>query len=168
MKDAMYCTCSSEPRANAILVHLRNSGFSNEISVFLQDRSDTSEITLQENAVRGAEIGLVAGALVALMVPGLGPVLALGPLLAAFSGAAAGGVVGGMIGVTGAFKPLGLPEESADRLHFRVAAGDILIGVHTDDPIALEKAYMIFISEGAVHTYDSRKAVPKEKMRRSA
>jgi hypothetical protein len=156
MKDAMYCLCSSEPRANAILVHLRNSGFGMEISVFLQDRKDTKEIAPHENAVHGAEIGVVAGALVALLVPGIGAVLALGPLLAVFNGAVAGGVVGGMIGVTGAFKPLGLPDELADRLHSRVVAGDILIGVHTDDPIALEKARGIFTSEGAEHIYDSR------------
>jgi hypothetical protein len=58
MNDAMYCLCSSEPRANAILVHLRNAGFGLEISVFLQDRRDTKEIAPQENAVRGAEIGI--------------------------------------------------------------------------------------------------------------
>jgi hypothetical protein len=162
MKEAMYCSCSSEPRANAILVHLRNAGFGSEISVFLQDRADTKEISPQENAARGAGIGVVAGALVALLIPGLGPVLALGPLLAMFNGAVAGGVVGGLIGGTGALKPLGLPDELADRLHRQLSAGDILIGVHTDDPIALEKASRIFKSEGADHIYDSREGVTQD------
>jgi hypothetical protein len=162
MKDAMYCICTSQPRANAILTHLRNDGFGTEISVFLHDRADTKEIAPHENAVRGVEIGVVAGALVALLVPGLGPVLAIGPLLAMFNGAIAGGVVGGMIGGTGVFKPLGLPEAVADRLHSRVSAGDILIGVHTDDPPSLEKARRIFNSEGAEHIYHSRQPVPLE------
>ena len=118
----------------------------------------------QENAVRGAEIGLVAGALVALLVPGLGPALALGPLLAMFNGAVAGGVVGGLIGGTGAFEPLGLPDELADRLHRQVSEGDILVGVHSDDPLALEKAQKIFESEGAEHIYDSRQ-VAREPVR---
>ena len=127
--------------------------------MFLQNRGDTKEIAPQENAVHGAEIGLVAGALVALLVPGLGPVLALGPLLAAFNGAVAGGLVDGMIGATGAFTPLGLPDELSERLLSRLSAGDILIGVHSEDPVALEKALGIFTSEGAEHIYDSRKEV---------
>jgi hypothetical protein len=159
MNDAMYCTCSSEPKANAILVHLRNAGFGQEISVFLRNRDDTKNIATQENAVHGAEIGIVAGSLVALLVPGIGPVLALGPLLAAFNGAVAGGVIGGMIGGTAAFKPLGLPDDLAERLHERANAGDILIGVHSEDSAALEKAFGIFNSEGAEHIYDSRKTL---------
>jgi len=147
------------------LVHLRNDGFGTEISVFLQNRGDTKEMTPQENAVRGAEVGLVAGALVALLVPGLGPVLAVGPLLALFNGAVAGGVVGGMIGGTGAFKPLGLSHELSDRLHRGISAGEILIGVHTDDPIALEKAYRIFKLENAEHIYDTRQTAGQEAVR---
>ena len=159
MNDVMYCTCSSEPKANAILVHLRSAGFGHEISVFLQNRGDTKDIATQENAVHGAEIGLVAGSLVALLVPGLGPVLALGPILAAFNGAVAGGIIGGMIGGTAALKPLGLPDDLVERFHSRASAGDILIGIHSDDPAALEKAFGIFKSEGAEHIYDSRKAL---------
>ena len=159
MNDTMYCTCSSEPKANAILVHLRNAGFGLEISVFLQNRGDTKDIATQENAVHGAELGLVAGSLIALLVPGLGPVLAMGPLLAAFNGAVAGGIIGGMIGGTAAFKPLGLPDDLAERLHSRASTGDILIGIHSEDPARLEKAFGIFTSEGAEHIYDSRKAL---------
>jgi hypothetical protein len=161
MNDAVYCTCSSEPRANAILVHLRNAGFGLEISVFLQNRGDTKDIATHENAVHGAELGILAGSLVALLIPGLGPVLAMGPLLAVFNGAVAGGIVGGMIGGTAAFKPLGLPDDLAERLHSRASAGDILIGVQSKDPAALEKAFGIFNSEGvgAENIYDSRKTL---------
>src|SRR5215510_4696506 len=127
MSKAVYCLCTSEPRANAILTGLRNAGFSSsEISVLLHDRSDTRNMSLKENAVRGAEIGGVVGALLALTVPGIGPALAVGPIVAAFSGAMAGGAVGGLVGGSGAFKPSGLPDEVAERLRHRVTQGDIL------------------------------------------
>jgi len=153
--NAVYCLCSSEPRANAILTHLRNEGFkSSEISVLLQ-RTDTRDISLKEDAVRGAKIGSVVGALLALTVPGIGAVVALGPLLAALGGATAGGVVGGLVGGAGALnlKPLGLPEEIAQRLENGVTKGAILIVVHTDDLNRLRTAEGFFKSEGADQIY---------------
>src|SRR5215467_286694 len=156
MSNAVYCSCSSEPQANAILTHLRNAGFGSEISVFLKNRSDTKEMSLKENAVRGVEVGSVVGALVSLAVPGIGPALAIGPILAALSGAAAGGAVGGLIGGTGAFTPLHLPEEIVDRIHHEVKGGNILIAVHSDDPEKLSQALAIFRMEDADEIYDSR------------
>jgi len=138
------------------LTDLRNAGFGLEISVFLHDRKDTKDISTQENAIRGAGFGSVIGALVALAVPGLGPALVAGPLIAIFNGAAAGGIVGGLIGGTGAFKPLGLPDDVTERLHERVREGGILIAVHSPEPVALEKALSIFKSESAEEIYDSR------------
>jgi len=157
MTDSVYCSCSSESQANTILTHLRNDGFGQEISVFLQDRSDTKDISLKENAIRDAGIGGVIGAFVSLTVPGLGPVLAIGPLLGVLNAAIAGGVIGGLIGGTGALKPLGLPNDVAERLHHQFSEGNILISVHSSDPQQLEKALAIFKSEGATEIYDSRK-----------
>ena len=154
MRDAVYCMCSSEPQANAILTHLRSAGFSSEISVLLQERSPTKNISVKEDAMRGAKLGSLAGALLALTVPGLGVTLALGPILAILGGAAAGGAVGGLAGGSGAFKPLGLPEPIAQRLHSRVGSGDILIAVHTDDNYERETALRIFRAEGADEIYD--------------
>jgi hypothetical protein len=139
------------------LTHLRNSGFGQEISVFLKNRTDTKDISLQENAIRDAGIGSVVGALVSLMVPGLGPVLAIGPLVTILGGAAAGGAVGGLIGGTGAFKPLNLPDDVATHFHQEVKNGNILIAVHSDNGAQLESALMIFRSEGATDIHDSRK-----------
>jgi len=157
MTESVYCACSSELQANAILTHLRNDGFGHEISVFLQDRSDTKDISLKENVFRGVGIGGVIGALASLAVPGLGPVLAIGPILGILNGAAAGGVIGGLIGGTGAFKPLGLPEEVSERLHHHFTEGNILIAVHSDDPVKLENALTIFRTENATEIYDPRK-----------
>jgi len=155
MPDAVCCLCSSESQANAILTHLRNAGFGSEISVLLQDRSDTRDISVRENAVRGAEIGSVAGAVLALTIPGIGAALAIGPLAAALGGAAAGGAIGGLAGGSGAFKPLGLPSEAEDRLHRRIIDGDILIAVHSKDPHDLRRAAEIFRAEGAESIYPS-------------
>ena len=158
MSNAVYCSCSSESQSNAILVHLRNSGFSSEISVFLKNRSDTKDMSMKEDAVRGAEIGGVVGALVTLAVPGIGTALAIGPIMAALGGAAAGGAVGGLMGGTGAFKPLHLPKEVADRIAHEVNEGKILIAVHSDDSQKLSQALAIFRSENAEEIFDSRQA----------
>jgi len=156
MTNSVYCACSSETQANAILTHLRNDGLGPEISVFLQDRSDTKDMSLKENAIRGAGIGGIVGALVALAVPGLGPVLALGPLLGALNGAAAGGVVGGLLAGSGGLKPLNLPEAVEQRIKHHFGEGDILISIHSTEPLHLSKALSIFRSEGATGIYDSR------------
>jgi hypothetical protein len=161
MTDAVYCLCSSEPQANAVIVHLRNAGLGPELSIFLHDRTDTKEISLKENAVRGAGIGSVLGGLVSLAIPGIGPALAIGPILAiingAAAGAAAGSVVGGLLGGTGALKPMGLPEDVEAHFHERVSGGEILIAVHSSDPSHLDAALNVFKSEGATDVHDSRK-----------
>jgi hypothetical protein len=154
MTEAVYCLCSSEPQANAILQHLRNAGFSSEISVLLQERAPTRNISVKEDAFRGAKIGSVVGALLALTVPGIGVALVVGPLLAALGGAAAGGAVGGLAGGSGAFKPLGLPDEVSRRLQNRISAGDILIAVHSHDPDERKTAARIFKAESAEEIYD--------------
>jgi hypothetical protein len=154
MTDGVICICTSEPQANAILQHLRNAGFSSEISVLLQEKAETRNISVKEDAVRGAKIGSAAGALLALAVPGIGAALAVGPILALLGGAAAGTVVGGLAGGSGAFKPLGLPEDVSRRLHSRIGEGDILIAVHTNDPVELETAARIFRAEEAEEIYE--------------
>jgi len=157
MTDAVYCLCSSEPQANAVIIHLRNAGLGSDLSIFLHDRTDTKDISLKENAIRGAGIGSVLGGLVSLAVPGIGPALAIGPILAIINGAAAGGVVGGLLGGTGALKPMGLPEDVEAHFSQKVSNGEILIGVHSSDPVHLDTAMNIFKSEGATDIHDSRK-----------
>jgi len=145
----VYCFCPSEPQANAILTALRNAGFGSEISVDLKNRSDTRDISLKENALRGAGIGSILGASVGLIVSGVGPVLALGLL----AGAVAGGVVGGLVGGAGGLEPLELPQEVHDRLH-RLKDGAILISIHSDEPAKLRKATHIFRELGGEDIYE--------------
>ena len=143
-----------EHRANAILTALRGAGFNKEISVVIGDRAESRDMSVKEDAVRGAKLGIVAGALIALTLPGIGEVLVLGPLLAALAGAAAGGAVGGLAGGSGAMGRVGLPEDISKRFHEGVARGQILIAVHTDSPAKRHTALSIFRAEGGEYIYE--------------
>jgi hypothetical protein len=156
MKDTVYCLASSEPQADTILTHLRNLGFSaHEVSVVMRNKQDTRDISMKEDAIRGAEKGaLVGGALSALAVtaislPILGPLAITGPILAGLGGAVAGGVVGGLAGGTGALTGIGIPENKIPHLKNRLDQGGILIAVHSDNPARLDTALRVFKSEGA-------------------
>src|SRR5262249_56040370 len=84
-------------------------------------------------AVAGGALGGVAGWLAGigtLAIPGVGPLIAAGPILAALSGVAAGAAVGG---VTGALVGYGIPEYEAKIYEGKVREGNILLSVHTDD-----------------------------------
>jgi outer membrane lipoprotein SlyB len=77
----------------------------------------------------GGTLGLLAG-VGALAIPGLGPFIAAGPIMAALSGAAAGAAAGGL---TGALVGLGIPEYEAKQYESKLKEGNLLISVHTDD-----------------------------------
>jgi hypothetical protein len=160
MENAVYCMASTEPQANEILTHLRNLGFSaSEISVLLKAK-DTRNISVKEDAIRGAATGGLAGGilgalagLTALAVPVLGPMLVAGPILSALGGAAVGGVVGGLAGGSGALTHIGIPERDAARLEQRLNDGGILIAVHSTDPARRDRAVRVFKSAGADEIY---------------
>lgn len=158
MANGIYCLSSDEHRANAILTALRGAGFSSEISVLIENHAESRDMSVKEDAVRGAKVGSVVGALLALTIPGLGPALAIGPLVAMMGGAAAGGVVGGLAGGSGALGGVGLPKAVERRIHQGVTEGDILISVHTDDPEKRQRVLDIFRSENPEYIYEERKA----------
>ena len=81
-----------------------------------------------------------------LAIPGLGPFIAAGPIMAALSGAAVGATVGG---VTGGLIGLGMPEYEAKMYEGKLKDGKILISVHTDDNAEQDKAKTIFKNAGA-------------------
>jgi hypothetical protein len=163
MKDTVYCLASSEPQANEVLTHLRNLGFSaSEISILLKDKK-TKNISVKEDAIRGARKGGIAGGvlgalagLTALSIPALGPLLVSGPLLAAMGGAAVGGVVGGLAGGSGALTHIGIPEDHTPRLEQKIHDGAILIAVHSDNPVRLDRALRLFKSSGADEVFGDR------------
>jgi hypothetical protein len=81
-------------------------------------------------------LGLLVG-LGALAIPGLGPLLAAGPIVAALAGFGAGGAVGGMVG---ALVGLGIPEYEAKRYEGHIKAGGILLSVHCRTDAQIERA----------------------------
>jgi hypothetical protein len=95
--------------------------------------------------VTGGILGLLAG-VGALAIPGLGPFIAAGPIMAALSGAAVGaaggGVIGGLVG-------LGIPEIEAKRYDEKLKKGNYLVAVHTDESEDVDRAEEIFKAAGA-------------------
>jgi len=96
-------------------------------------------------AVIGGGLGWLAG-IGALAIPGLGPLIAAGPIVAALAGAGAGGVLGGL---TGALVGMGIPEYEAKRYEGRVKEGGILLSVHCDDSNWTKRAKEILERTGA-------------------
>lgn len=147
----VYAIVNSQAQAARIVDNLVNSGFStNDISVLFPDKDSTHEFSHEKNtkapegAVAGAStggllgggLGLLAG-IGALAIPGVGPLIAAGPLLAALSGAAVGASVGG---IAGGLIGLGIPELEAKRFENRISDGNILISVHAVDGNEVDRA----------------------------
>lgn len=149
---SVYAIVTNEAKATEIVDELTRKGFlNNDISVLLPDKGSTHQFSHEkhtkapEGAVTGATtggaVGGVLGLLVgigALAIPGVGPLIAAGPLLAALSGAAAGAAAGG---ITGALIGMGIPEIEAKRYENRIAEGNILISVlaKTSDEVSRAK-----------------------------
>jgi hypothetical protein len=144
----------------AALDALRTAGFRNsDISVILPDRDHTSRDLVAEissKAPEGAATGAGAGAAVggvlgwlvgigALAIPGIGPLVAAGPVVAALAGAGAAGATGGLVGgLIGA----GIPEIEAKRYAGRIREGGYLISVHCDDRDWAKRAEEILETTG--------------------
>jgi hypothetical protein len=140
--------------------NLRGSGFSHsDISVLLPENLGSKELAMEkgtkapEGATAGAGSGAVIGGALgwlagigALAIPGLGPFIAAGPIIAALAGAGVGGAVGG---VTGALVGFGIPEYEAKRYEGRIQKGGILISVHCDTPDEIKHAKEILERSGA-------------------
>jgi hypothetical protein len=160
MASSVFCIARNETQTTNIISRLRAAGFNgNDISVLFPDRSGTRDFAHEQNtkapegattgAASGGVLGGVAGWLVgigALAIPGLGPFIAAGPIIAALSGAAVGAAVGGL---TGALIGMGIPEFEAKRYEGKVKDGNILISVHAIDGDWAKKAREIFEQEKA-------------------
>jgi hypothetical protein len=151
---------ANHAQAETVVSDLRDSGFSyNDISALFPDKSGTRDFAHEQNtkapegAVAGAgaggaiggTLGLLAG-IGALAIPGLGPFIAAGPILAALSGAAAGAAVGG---VAGALIGMGIPEVEAKQYEGKIKGGNILISVHVEDGNLRDRAKKILERHGA-------------------
>src|SRR4051812_10987487 len=118
---SVFCLARDQEQASNIVGELKDAGFSNnDISVMLPDKSGTRDFAHEKGTkapegattggVTGGVLGGVLGWLVgigALAIPGVGPFIAAGPIMAALSGAAIGGTAGGIVG---ALVGMGIPE----------------------------------------------------------
>jgi len=96
-------------------------------------------------AVVGGTLGLLAG-IGALAIPGLGPFIAAGPIMAALAGIGVGGAVGGF---AGALIGMGIPEYEAKRYEGRIQKGGILLSVHCDTSDQVKRGKEILKNTGA-------------------
>src|SRR5205823_3885414 len=139
---------------------LRASGFRNtDISVLFPENVGTKDFGHEKNtkAPEGAATGGTTGAILggalgwlagigALAIPGIGPFIAAGPIVAALAGVGAGSVVGG---ITGALIGIGIPEYEAKRYEGRVTKGGILLSVHSDSSDWTKRAKEVLERTGA-------------------
>jgi len=160
MEQSVFCTAKDRAQAETIVANLKDTGFSNnDISVLFPDKTGTRDFAHEQHtkAPEGATAGAGTGAAVggtlgwlagigALAIPGVGPLIAAGPIMAALTGAAVGGTVGG---VTGALVGMGIPEIEAKRYEGKVRDGNVLISVHADDADERSRAKDIFKTNGA-------------------
>ena len=145
--------------AEAAIDGLTMAGFSNQaLSVLLSDK-DEARIVATENTtnsegvtagaglggVFGGALGLLAG-IGALALPGVGPFIAAGPILAGLAGLGVGQAVGGFVG---ALVGMGIPEFEAKLYDGRVKDGGVLMAVHCESSEGISRARDVLKSEGA-------------------
>lgn len=177
MSKAVLCIASSESQAIEIVNQLKDAGFQNQISVLTPDKRGTKDFAHEHNtkAPEGATTGAGTGGILGgalgwlagigtLAIPGLGPFIAAGPIMAALGGAAVGATVGG---ITGALIGLGIPEYEAKQYEGKIKGGNILISVHTDDADEVERVEEIYKSAGAEDISSVREAAVNKASARS-
>jgi hypothetical protein len=140
--------------------HLRNAGFRNtDISVLFPENRGTKDFAHEKNtkAPEGATTGGVAGGVIggalgwlagigALAIPGIGPLIAAGPIVGMLTGV---GVLGTVGGIAGALIGMGIPEYEAKRDEGRVREGGILLSVHSDNSDWTRRAKEVLELTGA-------------------
>ena len=159
-KTSVFCIVKTHSQAEQIVEDLQEAGFPvSEISVLLPDKEGKHDIghvkatKAPEGATAGAATGGVTGGVLgllagigALAIPGVGPFIAAGPIMAALSGAAIGGTTGGVVG---GLVGMGMPEIEAKRYENKLRSGNYLIAVDVADGNQKDRAKEIFKNAGA-------------------
>ncbi len=159
-KTAVFGIYHNANQAERVVERLREERFSSDdISVLLQDEKGSRDFAHEKNTkapegttagvtvggVIGGSLGLLAG-IGALAIPGLGPLIAAGPLMASLAGLGVGGAVGGLIG---ALVGMGIPEYEAKRYEGHIKAGGVLLSVHCDTSEEIARAKDLLKHTGA-------------------
>src|SRR5947209_9204237 len=157
---AVYGIYQSRTQAEQAVDRLLAADFRNEdISVLLQDNVGTKDFAHEKHtkAPEGTTTGVLAGGAIGgtigllagigvLAIPGLGPLVAAGPVIAALAGVGSGTVVGGLLG---ALIGMGIPEYEAKRYEGRIKEGGVLLSVHCDNSDWVVKAKEVLKNSGA-------------------
>lgn len=174
MAKAVFGIVNSEMQAVSIVEDLRQGGFSSsDISVLFPDKEGTRDFAHEQHtkAPEGAATGAGAGGLLGgvvgwlagvgtLAIPGLGPFIAAGPIMAALSGAAVGAAAGGL---TGALVGMGMPELEAKQYEGKIRGGNILLSVRAEDGDQVKRAKEIFRRHRAEDISDAgESSVPRQ------
>jgi hypothetical protein len=179
MSKSVFCTARSLPQAEAIVADLKAAGFApDDISALFPDTATSRDFAHKAatKAPEGTAVGAGTGGLLggtlgwlagigSLAIPGLGPFIAAGPIMAALSGAAVGAAAGGL---TGALIGFGIPEHEAKRYEGKIASGNILLSVHAADSDEVSRAKEIFERHSADDISSSGESQPPTAQRRSA
>lgn len=168
-KTAVYGIFRTEMQAEQTVNKFLGAGWANDdISVLLQDNKGTKDFAHKKDTkapegtttgattggVIGGAIGLMAG-LGALAIPGVGPLIAAGPIMATLAGIGAGGAVGGLVG---ALVGMGIPEYEAKRYEGHIKEGGILLSAHCVTSDQVSRAKNILEQAGAQDIASSTEA----------
>jgi hypothetical protein len=170
---AVFGIYATPGTAEAAVDHLLANGFTNSaISVLLPDDESTRAFAHEKSTkapegtaagvatggVIGGTLGLLAG-IGALAIPGVGPLIAAGPIMATIAGVGAGGAVGGLVG---ALVGMGIPEYEAKRYEGAVEGGGTLLSVHCDTSEQVDAAKTALKNTGARDISSSSEAGSKD------
>ena len=175
---AVFGIYKGSVQAESAVDRILRAGFSNnDISVLLPDAPSTKDFAHEKNTkapegaawgvttggLAGGALGLLAG-MGALAIPGVGPLIAAGPIMGALAGLGVGGAVGGLVG---ALVGLGIPEYEAKRYEGRVKDGGILLSVHCNTSDEIRKSKEVLKASGGediASTGESSAASDKEEL----
>lgn len=155
----IFCSFPDDVVAEAVLLKLQGSGISSDqVSVIFPERGKVKNYVLEkhskapEGAAAGGGTGGVVGGILgwlvgigSLAIPGVGPFIAAGPILAALSGSALGAAVGGLIG---SLVGMGVSEVEAKKYEQQLKAGHVLIAAQAKNEDEVRKVRQIFTDSG--------------------
>jgi len=159
-KTSVFGIYSNVTQAEVAVDALVDSGFTNaDVSVLMADNQGSKDFAHEKNtkAPEGTTTGVAAGGAIggtlgllagigALAIPGIGPLIAAGPIMGALAGLGVGGAVGGIVG---ALVGMGIPEYEAKRYEGRIKEGGVLLSAHCDTADEIDRAKAILERTGA-------------------
>jgi hypothetical protein len=157
---AVFGIYSTQTGVENAIGMLRDESFaSSDVAVLLPESASGRDLgtvkatKAPEGATAGAGSGAVVGGVLgwlvgigSLAIPGVGPFIAAGPIMAALAGVGIGGAVGGL---AGALVGMGIPEYEAKRYEGRISKGGILLSVHCDTSEEIDRAKNVLERTGA-------------------